>query len=260
MTDVVIDLKELSRFAEIMIENYKKNSIFKEISQIIPYSKDIQGNFFQIGERTLIPKEFFKVGNNVENGFLAEDFARSVVFGEINFMINYLTKLASDNKLPFYKIKEFSYPEIANIIMTKDNMPAPTDIFIPIDLPYYNEVHNWLYKKQSEYKDNNLYILIENYKVKVHWSSRFTPLNSIILLDKRGIRVIQKKFEDIKIPSELGKLLYSYKEGEPLRIDFAQSKEEDKFDLYFRSVVAFESMRKDAVAVIELPKIESKKD
>jgi len=251
---IEINKNELDKFAETMITAYKNTSILKKISQVIDYSESLSDNFFQIGERTLLPMSFFEFGSNVDNTILAGDFARGVIWGEENFIIDHLTKLSREDKLPLVRIKEFSYPEIVQSILK--NVNRPTNIFIPIDEPYYNEVHNWVKEGNAKYEDRDLCIFVGGFRVKVHWSTKYTPFNNVVVLDRNGIKIIQKKFEDIKIPKELTKILYSFKEGEPLRLDFAQSKEEDEFDFYFRSVIAIDSRDKDSVGVIELPKIE----
>lgn len=247
--------KELDGFAGAMIKAYKNTSILKKLVKIIDYDNQ-KREFFQIAKRVLLPKEFFLPGNRYDNSILASDFTRAIVFGEKIFIVNYLTKLANKGEISSTKIKEFSYNEISEKIF--DNVYAPTDIFIPIDWPYFNEVHNWIRERNAEYKDG-LYIKIAHFKIKVHWSSKYTPFNNIVVLDKDGIRMIQKKFEDVEPPKWLGNILYRYGKGNPLIIDVAESEEPDKFNFYFRSIIAIDNIAENSAFVIKLPKVKKSK-
>ncbi|MFZ3077412.1 MAG: hypothetical protein WA139_03095 [Candidatus Aenigmatarchaeota archaeon] len=253
----MIDENEIREFSEAIIETYKNLSILKEISQIIEYSDGIKCDFIQIGERVLLPKEFFKKGNNIDNRFLGGDFARSVIWGEENFIINQLTELAEKGKILSVQIKDFSYPTIVQYILRVDN---PTDIFIPIDLePYYMKVHDWIKEGNAGYEGSQLYIFAGEKKIRVHWSTKYTPFDSIIVLDRDGVKIVQKRFEDIKIPKEFITPIYSYKKSEPFRIDFAESDKPDHFDCYIRSVFAIYEIEKESIYVIKLPKDEKSK-
>lgn len=244
----MIDEEELQEFAKNMIKAYKNTSILREISQVFDYTSDIRNEFFQLGERILLQKKFFDIGNKYSNSVLAGDFVRAVVWGEENFIINHLIDSAKNKKLPYTKLKTFSYSTVIQNIM--ENVYAPTDIFIPIK-PYFKEVHDWVSDGYGDYKDG-LHINIANNRVKVHWSTNYTPFDKIIALDKTGIGIIQKKFEDMKVPKELGVILYKYGEGEYIRLDFAESEEPDKFDFFFRSVIAITNVDKNSVDVIQL--------
>ncbi len=251
---IMIDKKELDEFAQDIIIAYKNTSILKQVSKVIDYYKDCKSNFFQIGERTLIPKDFFSLGNNVDNSMLSKDFARSIVFGEKNFILSKLIELSQENKIPLVPISEFSYPEIVQAILR--NVDNPTDIFVPIDEPYYNEVHDWLYKNNAEYKDD-LYIIVGNSRIKVHWSTKYTPLNHVVVSNKDGLIVVQKKFNEMLEPKGLGTPIQKYGEEEPIRVDIAESRDPDKLDVLFRTVIAIENVKERSACVIKLPNRES---
>ena len=251
----MIDENELNIFVESVIKAYKNTSILKKISNVIDYSdKYSTKEFIQIGHRTPIPKEFFFVGNKFDNRILAGDFARSVVWGEENFLIEYLTGLAKENRIALHKMTEFSYEKIVEIIVGSSANNLPTDIFVPIDQLYYNKIHDWIYEKKAEYSEDGLCISVGNKKIKVHWSSKYTPFKDIIFINNNSIRIIQKKFEDMAPIKGLDDPIYSYNKGEPLRVEFRESNEHDKFDLYLRSVITVNIIDEDSVGVIELPK------
>lgn len=252
---VEIMKNELKEFAEMMIKAYKNTTILKEIAKIVPYTGQ-KAEFFQIGQRTPLPREFF-VKSDFSNSTLAGNFAESVVLGEENFIIEILTKLAKENKIGYGEIDEFSNHRIIEVIAKSRNLP--TDIFIPIDLPYFQKVHDWVKVGNAKYKSDGLYIMIGNQSVKVHWSTKFAPFNDIVYLNREAWRIIQKT--KIDAPKKVD-VEYTFGENEPLRIDFGTSKEPDKFDFVFRSVIAIDegSIDEDSIGVIKLPKLEESKE
>jgi len=249
----MLDENKLKKFAAQIIQAYKRQSILGQIANVIDFSAAYERkDFFQIAEAVSLPKEFFYSEDDVDNSFLAGDFARSIVFGEQNFILSQLLQKANRSEIQSHNIEKFSYLALIDII--RKAYVTPTDIFIPIDLSYWNEVHDWLYKGRAKYEDDHqLYILVGNDKIRVHWSTKAIPFNDIFFIDRNGLRIVQKKFEDMIEPTWLGNILFKYGQKEPLRLDFAQSEDQDKFRFYFRSVIAIDSVDKNTVGFIKLP-------
>jgi len=253
---------KLKKFVDYMIKAYNNTSILERVTKVVDYDNQ-KVKFFQIGKRVLLPKKFFSPEDHVDNSFLASDFVRALVLGEKQFLVNHLIGLSKNNKIPSLDMKEFSYNELSEKVF--NNVYAPTDIFIPIDWPYFNEVHNWIRERNIDFKDG-LHIRIPHRKtrrinrIKVHWMTKSLGIHDIVVLDKKGIRLIQKKFEDIKPAKDLGTIIHRFGEGKPLRLDLAESHDPDKFDFVFRTVVAIDNINEKSVLVIKLPKLKNLSD
>lgn len=246
----MLEKAKMDKFAKDLVQAYGRNSILKNIAQIIDFDHQVELSFSRIGESIQIPKHFFV--DDVDNSVVAGQLAMSVAWGEENFITNYLIeKATTENNV--IKLKEFSRPQLVDAILRRVN--CPTDIFIPINEPYYFKVHDWLPTGTAKYENHDLYILIGNSYMKVKWSTKFTPLKHIVVLDKNKMKIIQKKFEQIIVPSDFGQPLYSYEPGSPIRLDVGNYTPED-FRLFYRTVIAIEQLQKDAYCVIEPPEIE----
>lgn len=246
----MIDENKLSKFSEIMIKSYKTQSILNQISRLVEFSKEYSvKEFIQIGHRTRIPKRFFFKNDNFVNDMIASDFARSIVFGEENFILESILKKAEKTQLNLLTASKSSYEELRNFILEQKEFP--TDIFIPIKSNYWKELHENSFDK-VEYKDN-MKLLIDDRKINVHWSTDMRPFKHVFLINKNGLTIVQKKFEDMIEPKWLGNILHKYGQNEPIRIDLADSDNPDEFELYFRSVILIASIDRDSVSVIKIP-------
>ena len=247
---IEIDPSEIDEFAENMINIYNKGSKLKLISNLIDYSKEYKDKeYFQIARRILIPKEFFKKGNRLDNTPISRELADSIVFGEISFLIDFITKKAENNKLKINEIKEFSYDNLINIIF--ESIPNPSDLFLPID-KYFHEIQEWRNHDEVEYIKGEFFIKFNNYKIKIHWSNRYIPLKNIVVINKNNLNIIQKRFEDMKTPKELKNISFTYKKGEKLNIYFADSDDISQFDFYFRSLIAIDELDLKSAFVIKI--------
>lgn len=244
----MISEQELNIFAEAIISSYKRTSILNEITTLIDYSGQ-SGNYFQIGERVLIPKRFFDLDNKHNNTIIAGQFCESIVLGEKNFLLKQFATFAKTEKKTI-RLNKPSYEDIIQQI--ENNFEKPTDIFMPID--YFHQVFEWTKKGLVKYEEWQPHFSVGSIKIKIHWAkTKLIPFKDIIILDKTGIKIIQKRFNDIQLPPNYNDPKYSYKSNEPIRLDFAESNEPDNFDFYFRSLIAIDKPLKDSLFLIELP-------
>lgn len=245
----MIDDSKIQTFAMQIIQGYKKHTILPFISNLTKYTDSLNNEkFIQIGERILLPTEFFLKEGNFENSILAADFARSLAFGEVNYILDFLTQEAKDNRIQVFEMTKFSYDNlISNILRLEE---PPTDIFIPIDHIYWNTVHDWIYQGRAKYEDG-FYIILNGIKMRVHWSSKAKPFNNVFLINRKGIDIIQKNYEDMKLLRDV-EILYSYKDNEPVRVDFGKSEKLDQFDFFFRSVISIPKLNSNYVGMIKL--------
>lgn len=248
---IQIDENGIKKFANEIIDNYKKLSVLKEISNITNSSIENDKDFYQIGERVKIPKEFFKVGGNTYKGVLVGDFAKDITNGEIMFIIDYLINQAKNARIQTYKIDMLSYDKIISCFVPTN---APTDIFVPIEHTYYEAITDLILKGFAERDENGIYILYCGKKIKVHWFSKNSPYNNILVfLNKNSFKVIQKKAEDMKPISGSAPPIYSCGKGEVLEIIFSEL-ETDNFELNLRVVIKPIINNKEFIGIIELPK------
>ncbi|MBS3053255.1 MAG: hypothetical protein J4469_02020 [Candidatus Aenigmarchaeota archaeon] len=238
---------EIADFSNRIIQAYSATSILQRIADIVNYNPQYSNKeFIQIGERVLLPKEFFE-RNDIDNTVLAADFARSVVLGEKNFFLKHMIKISEDELIPRIKLDSFNFQLISGAILK--NINDPTDIFIPLKESYYNAIYD-LYGREVFNEGNAEFISIGNFRLRVHWVAD-ESIKNIVAIDERGTRIIQKRFEDMIIPKGFNQPKYSFRPKSNIRIDFAESNQEDKFDVYMRTVISIENPKEKSSCVIE---------
>lgn len=239
--------KELTIFANQMLKAYANTSMLKEFLTIKEF-KGQEKEFMQTAQRVKLPKEFFlkHQGKKYENGILAEDFVRAIVNGERDFILKSILEL----DVPKYEIENFNYVEINNIISKMEN---PTDVFIPLK-SFFHTIYSQEFGRKTKFEyGKNPVILLGNKEVKIHWITSHTNINEIIVTDKRKIKIIQKKFEDSKIPNEIKSIkeFANYSKNEKLMLYFGE-KDKDDFDFIFRTVTSKPELDEGAVMIINV--------
>jgi hypothetical protein len=247
--DTVIDEGLVREFADTMLTVYNRTSMLRRIATLTNYTGQVN-EFFQIGTRTYLPMKFFERGDTVYNNqVIAGEFAWSVVSAEVKFVID---KLASEPAISSVTIPSFSYPELVSTILQR--IQNPTCIMIPIESAYYSQVSDWIFARRLGHVERNgdYFLQVGDHALKIIWSSKRIPFDDIFVLDNNGIRVIQKQFDNINAPIGLQRLLYTYGQETPLRLDFGQSDQVDQFDFYVRSVISASEITHDSVLAIRL--------
>lgn len=245
----MIDPSQVEKFANAIIDSHSRNSILPSVATIARYSRQ-NIEFFQLGQRNILPKEFFEVDNQVENGFLGGQFGQSVVLAEENFIIDAITKRAANGEIPTIVVDKFSYESLSSAI--SGVVENPNHIFIPLEPDYFGEVTaNWVQRGITDYRLGH-HIMLNQSRVRVRWSNKFAPFKDIIVSSGQGIRIVQKRFEEIAVPKSLGIPLFSYRPGANVRLDFAQGGNQDEFDFYYRSVIGIEAIEKNSACIIKV--------
>lgn len=233
-----IDLAKLRDFSTTMIGSYERLSVLGKVTEVSDYQGQSE-EFLQIGRRVLLPREFFSPEDNYVNDTLAGEFAHSVAVAEQKYLINEVDKLANEEQTSLCRLEGFSYEAIRDASRLMSS--GVTDVYIPIDMPYYKEVHDWLSRGIATFQSTQgveLSIQLAHGNAKVHWSSKVMPLRDIYLINRYNISVTRKRFEDITVPRSMGEVQHSFQPGSHLRLDYAQAQDQSNFDFYFRSVIS----------------------
>lgn len=246
----IVEVAKVRDFSSKMIGSYERRSILGRVTEAVEYRRQ-EVEFFQIGKRVLLPMEFFSPEDNYINDPLAGEFAHSVVIAEQKYLLHEIDRLTDENAIPSQQLDGFSYE---GILEASNSMTAgATDVFMPIDMLYFSEVHNWLSRGIAvlhDARDGGLSIRLANGNARVHWSSKAMPLRDIYIINRLGITAIRKRFEDIAVPSSLVNVQHSFEAGRFLRLDFALSQRPDNFDFYFRSVINLSIQTRSALRIM----------
>lgn len=253
MTEV--NREKVERFSNEIIKSYTIHSKLNSISIVKPYSSIYsKSNFVQIAERTLLPKKFFYNDDKYENSVLSSDFGMFIASGEELYFLSNLTDLSRDGKIPRLKAKGFTTDDLIEVINKVD---SPTDIFIPIKTPFWDLLHTeFLHKGLMDFEGVDSYIRINGRKIRLHWSTKARPFDDVIVINKNGIEVVQKQYEDMNAPKWLGSVIYTFGVESPIRLDFAESKNPNYFDFYYRTIMLIDNIKDGSVCFLELPETE----
>jgi len=238
--------KELTTFANQMLRAYANTSMLKEFLTI----KEFEGQkkeFMQTAQRVKLPKRFFYKNDNYENSILAGDFVRAIVNGERNFILRSILKLKN---IPKHEIESFNYEEFRDIVSKMEN---PTDVFIPLD-SFFHLIYSQEFGKRTKFESGKEpMLLVGNKKIQIHWITSYTNINEIIVTDKNKVKIIQKTFEQSKIPKEIKpvKEFLDYSKNKKLMLYFGE-KDKDNFDFIFRTVTSKPELEEGAIMIINV--------
>ncbi|MFC7027856.1 hypothetical protein ACFQH8_10875 [Halomicroarcula sp. GCM10025710] len=112
-------------------------------------------------------------------------------------------------------------------------------ILLPISQSYWDIVHQWHDDHEGEYRDGDLHIRAGESELKVHWLPTDRGYESVYLMNSECLSVIQKKYEDTDIPTQIQDRAYpelnNLSRGQHLMNYFAEG-ETDEIDLLQRVV------------------------
>ncbi len=242
--------KELKIFADKMVKSYDNTNMLKELDFINEFDCP-EKEFFQTAQRVNLPKNFFleHEGRKYDNSIIAEDFVRSIVNGERNFILKSMLELEN---IPRQEMKKFDYDEFVRIVSEIEN---PTDVFIPLN-PFFHSLHLWMSNGIPKIKFENRsdpIILLDNKKIRVHWITSDTSINEIIVIDKDKIKITQKILKQSKTPKEIKSIKWftDCYENKKLML-YLGEKDKDNFDFIFRTVISKPELDEGAGIVINV--------
>jgi len=239
---------ELKKFADSMNDNYKKENLIDEYCTINGFNKT-KHEFIQIGERIKLPMEFFIKEPNVskDTSVLASDFIRSLINGENDFILKEIIK----SNLKTNKIHGLSYFELRRVIL---GLKEPTDIFFPIE-PFFKKIHYMsldMPDKIQFISGGGTILKIDGRDLNIHWITSTQEINKIIVLNKKEVKVIRKKFNEEKNIASLNPI----PEYEDLNKDtglmlYFSEKDTENFDFVFRSILSKPELNQDSGIIID---------
>jgi hypothetical protein len=242
---------KIKEFTDEMKKSYEEDNIISRFCKITK-SSQTKTEFIQVGERTSLPKEFFqkKEGIFSENRPLAQDFIRSLVNGEKDFILNEIIKSPIINKV---SIDDFDYPKLCEIALS---IKDATHIFLPIE-PFFMKIHHVALEMPKNIKfvqGDGLMLKIGIKEIKIDWITTHEKINKIIVLNKNKIKINQKTFDNAEFPKGLT-YKEEYKEfssGKKVMIYFGK-KDEEKFGFVFRTIISKPELSVDSAVVISYP-------
>ncbi|KAF5431682.1 hypothetical protein C5S35_17950 [Candidatus Methanophagaceae archaeon] len=234
-TILPLDPEKVAKCREDILKSYKKSSEIPEVVQVKEFyeERDKELVFIQIDKRPLIPKYCLIKPFFDDCSMLWFDFGRVVAVGEINYLIK---RILEDERIERVRIREVTAEEIFDEIKSvvgnsKEQNYKPSVIFMPL------EIRTEFLKKRLAETFEHLRI-DEDTELKVINSSKLTPFEDIIILDKTaGIWTFE--------PDE--------EAGERLIIEIKDyDTDKSKVDLLVKTVVNFRIVDPKAIIILKL--------
>ena len=163
-----------------IFKGYKESSEIPEVVQVKEFDeeRDKELDFIQVYKRHLIPKHCLIKPSFVNCSMIWSDLGSSVALGETN----YLTKrILEDERIERVRIREVEHEELFNKIKSvvgslKEQNYKPSVVFIPLEI-----LTEFVKIRLAKFG----YLKIdEDTKLKVINSSKLTPFEDVIILDK----------------------------------------------------------------------------
>jgi hypothetical protein len=240
---------EVKGFTKTMNEAYEKDNLIKDFC-IIKEITDETKEFVQVGERINIPKDFFteERGVSKDNTVIAEDFIRSLVNGEKDFVLKEIIK---SEKIRNFTIQEFDYTKLCEIIK---NLKNPTMIFFPLE-PFFKELNRLYYESKDKAKfisGIGPVLIVEGKEIKIEWITSREKIDKIIVVNKEELEIIQKKYDNSETPKWM-KIIEEYEEfnkGRKLITHFG-NKDDKNFDFVFRTIISKPELNENSAITID---------
>jgi len=243
---MTISASRLMRGMESIVHGYGEASVIKEVIDCCPFIKNVDKpeNYYQIGLRTLIPKDWFEDKSNVI--LELSEIGRSVAMGEENFLVK---KIQEESQASVTRtIKEFTLDSIESAIREiEKNGFSPSVLFAPVE--FYVEMHGWKLapgKMAIQYPRGSrpFLILDQLTSLKIFWSSMYIPLDKVLVFDRSFAKWIVKTEPNT---------------GEYIQVGIKDSEDPDKVEVTAKTIVKFISIKPNALRILaptKVPKIE----
>jgi hypothetical protein len=180
-TILPLDPEKVAKCREDIFKSYKESSKIPEVVQVKEFDeeRDKELEFIQKDVRQLIPKDCLIKPSFVGCNKLWFDLGRVVAVGETNYLIK---RILEDERIERVRIRgvtpEEIFDEIKSVVGNlKEQKYKPSIVFIPL------EILTEFVKKRLA-KTFELLKIDEDTELKVINSSKLTPFEDIIILDK----------------------------------------------------------------------------
>ena len=220
-----LDPQKVAKCREDIIKSYKGSSEIPEVVQVkeLDEERDKELEFIQIYKRP--PKSCLIKPSFVDCS--TRWLGRSVAVGEINYLIK---RILEDERIERVGLRARGHEEIFNEIKSvvgslKEQNYKPSVVFIPLEI-------------LTEFVKKGLLRIDEDTELKVINSSKFTPFEDIIIIDKAaGIWTFKTDEET----------------GERLIIEIREyDADKSKVDLLVKTAVNFRIVDTEAIKILKI--------
>ena len=234
-TILPLDPQKVAKCREDIIKSYKGSSEIPEVVQVEKFDeeRDQEFEFIQIYKRPLIRKNCLIKPSFVDCSTIWFELSRSVAVGEINYLIK---RILEDERIERVGLRVSGHEEIFNEIKSvvgslKEQNYKPSVVFIPLEI-FIEFVKKGL-AKTFEYLR-----IDEDTELKVISSSKLTPFEDIIIIDKAaGIWTFKTDEET----------------GERLIIEIREyDADKSKADLLVKTVVNLRIVDTEAIKILKI--------
>ncbi|RJS84991.1 MFS transporter [Methanophagales archaeon] len=234
-TILPLDLEKVAKCREDIFKSYKESSEIPEVVQVKEFGeeRDKELEFIQIYKSPLIRKDCLIKPSFVDCSTRWFELGRSVAVGEINYLIK---RILEDERIERVGLRARGHEKIFNEIKSvagslKEQNYKPSVVFIPL------EIFTEFVKKRLAKRSEHLRI-DEDTELKVINSSKLTPFEDIIILDKTaGIWTFEPDEE------AEGRLVIEIKEYDA---------DKSKVDLLAKTVVNFRIVDPNAIKILKI--------
>ena len=232
-----LDPKRTESCEEKISKAYEEASEIDEVGQVIEFvqERDKDLEFIQVYRNLLVPKDCLTEPSSVDCSTIWFDLGRSVAFGEINYFIKRILKRKAIKRIAVEDSSiEGLYGKIEAVVNDlKGKRFSPSTIFIPIE--YLGDLEM---RKYVTHEEGRSFFRVGEDKMKIIHSSKLTPFNDILIIDKNAS-------------------IWKYKPGEHAskRLDITvQEHEEDKSSakVLVRTTVNLKIQNPKAVKILRL--------
>jgi len=173
----------VKKFRENVREEYDYTSVIKQAvswRQATPLDKV---PFAQIGMRFFAEPDIFIDSYSAGTTYISPEIfgvGRSIALGEEKYLVETLEKGIKNRR----DKQSLSFETISQAIREAGPSFAPSTVFIPLD--FYLVLHA---SKEAKvcilYEDHDCFLFIGSTKVRVFWSNKYVPFDSLIFVDQR---------------------------------------------------------------------------
>ena len=141
------------------------------------------GQFIQIGMRFYAKPEIFDDSYSAGTTYISPEIfgvGRSIALGEEKYLIETLDKGIKNRR----DKQILSFDAISQAIRDMGPSFEPDKVFIPLD--FYLMLHTGKEAKvHISYENHDCFLVIESTKLRVFWSNKYVPFDSLIFVDQR---------------------------------------------------------------------------
>lgn len=247
------DRKRVEEFRSDTVEKYKDRTIVGEaISRELYDPAKHNGEYFQTGVRTNLPKKFFTEGNITVA--LSTDYARSVFISERNHLLRGLDNKSDDGKVLTVGIDDFTPNELFDAIEEVNN---PTDIFIPA--AFSDDLHSWITDDMLDFNVTATYLETDSGNVRIRWVPNKHGFENIYAINSDQSKIVQKQEKyagDVSYIDEIQDCKFNSPD-DLLMTYFGEIQDDpEEFDFFIRTILSNPIVTSQSACIIDTGRVD----